>query len=409
MRARCSGVAAAARGAYFRGMSLDEGVEVDLPLGGMSMAQCCASCCGPYETVRQTQGHRSAGNKTQTLTISVPYCTACADRLDAALKRKRQWLVVNLIACVVLALLPFALPFLPIPVVVVLAVAAATALPIGLALKAGPPEPPAPATAIAEAAWVPKMSAANITMHCTSVKWGELLASANGVASRPKKRAQRLRGSLWGIALFTTLPGAIGVAYASKPLLYVDVNGTEPLAVWVDGSQVLVAEPKHGLGARPSVRVRYGDHTFGVSKVGANKPDHEVKGHLEVAGDHLYNPGMTSCYWLDVAAYGSAKTDGMQQGPVAIEEVYTFKHIDQWFAENPTSISTKSSGETRTALHPFVACEQLAQQGCPVAARNQLVQCAQQAIARDNEEAFKACLDKVDEACAAPAKSPTSL
>jgi hypothetical protein len=111
-------------------------------------------------------------------------------------------------------------------------------------------------------------------------------------------------------------------------------------------------------------------------------------------GDHLYNPGRTACYWLEVSTYGSANDKGMVQGPQALDDFYTFKHIDNWFVENPKSISTKGSGGTRVSVAPMKICEELVEHGCSVAVRNDMMDCAIKAFVDKSKTSFNRCLDE---------------
>jgi hypothetical protein len=161
-----------------------------------------------------------------------------------------------------------------------------------------------------------------------------------------------------------------------------------------------------GNGLRPSVRLPFGKHTLGFSAVGASAPLQATDVKVEWSGEHVYNPGKAACFWLEAVAYGSASTDGLADGPLPLREFYSFKRVDNWFSENPPSISTKNSGETRVSLTSMDTCAEMTHEGCSVATRERFAACVVKAYASSDKDAYKACAREAGHACGAEASLP---
>jgi hypothetical protein len=204
----------------------------------------------------------------------------------------------------------------------------------------------------------------------------------------------------WLIALVITGGASTFVSFAVRPSIRIDNGGRQPVQIWIDGKPSIVAQPMNGLGKRPEVSLPMGLHTFGWSPMGASAPKETTAARkVQWMGDHLYNPGRAACYWLEVSTYGSANDKGVAQGPQTLDDFYAFGHIDNWFADNPKSISTKGSGGTRTSVAPMKICQELVEHGCSVAVRSEMLDCAVKAYASKSKTAFNECLDEAVVRC----------
>jgi hypothetical protein len=205
----------------------------------------------------------------------------------------------------------------------------------------------------------------------------------------------------WLIALVLTGGASTFVSFAVRPSVHIDNAGKAPVQIWIDGHPSIVAQPQTGQGPRPTVTLPMGQHTFGWSPVGASAPV-ETTPARKVAwmGDHLYNPGKTACYDVDLSVYGSASAKGKQQGLQPIDDFYTFDRVDNWFKENPYTVSTKGSGTTRVAILPLEVCASLAGQGCPLSIRTDMVDCLRKTEGTIARVGAKACIEKAVQQCA---------
>jgi hypothetical protein len=122
---------------------------------------------------------------------------------------------------------------------------------------------------------------------------------------------------------------------------------------------------------------------------------------------HLYNPGKTACYWLVVDVYGRASAEGKSWGPQPIQEFYVFDSVDNWFTDNPQSVTIntkKEKGKVKVALQRAVQCMDFT--SCPLSVREKLIDCERKNI--DNDEAFNACHDAATADCKASAGSEST-
>jgi hypothetical protein len=284
-------------------------------------------------------------------------------------------------------------PVLPFQFLIVFPIALALVVALGLRMWAGA------SVETPNGAWMVGFSGLQTTFFCTNVRWAEHFAYANGGHAVLRRRSDSFWHLPWILALCLTGPLATYIAFATHPAVYVDNESKEPLQIWIDGKSSVVVKPMSGNGERPSVRIPYGTHDLGFSSVGDKGPEETTKAKVAWSGDHLYNPGSTACYWLEAAAYGSASTTGLPDGPQPIAEFYTFKTVDNWFKENPPSITTKSSGETRVSVTTINACAELASLGCPLESRAGFASCASHAYTSSDQGAFSHCIDQAADSC----------
>jgi hypothetical protein len=160
-----------------------KGWIVHLPSPSYSTPSRCASCLGPKETEISVQATSKSGNIRTTLTMSFPYCAACARR---AAKERVRGLVVFLGAMAIggACALAFALAnvFVELPIREIIAAIFAIPAGIGLALVTRPPMPAAPATARGEAIFLRSTSG---DVLCTNEAFAQSLAQANRTGARP--------------------------------------------------------------------------------------------------------------------------------------------------------------------------------------------------------------------------------
>ena len=352
-------------------------------------ASCCR--CGAPAT-KSVRNSIRFGNRTRSLDL--PYCEACKTRSEQILGRRTRVHLVAIAVAVAISALGVALPFLPKPVLIGVPVAFAVVAALVLRSKAGD------ALDFPLGAWMVGASASNSTFFCTHQPWALALAAANGVEAKPTQHGDPVRP--WIGALLVAGCASVYVAICCQPAVYVDVAAAFPLQIWLDGKPSIVAEPKFMQSPRPTITVPYGSHRFGWSRVGADKPAGETAA-VKVAwhGHHLYNPASTTCYDLDLSVYGSAKGEGIEDGPQSVHEFYTFKTVDNWFQPNPSTVSTKSSGATRIALQEDRMCRDLANHGCGVQIRSDFVECMR---AAHNEPAMNTCVQQATLACKHPSQ-----
>ena len=84
---------------------------------------------------------------------------------------------------------------------------------------------------------------------------------------------------------------------------------------------------------------------------------------------------MQACYRLVVNVYGVASANKKQEGPQPLSAFYRFKHIHNWFKENPETVKIpkRSRGTTRTAVRRMKLCQEFSH--CPLKTRKSLVAC----------------------------------
>lgn len=160
-----------------------KGWIVHLPSPSYSTPSRCSCCLGPKETELSVQATQKSGNIRTTLTMSFPYCTACAQRAG---KEKIRGFLVFLGAMGIGAAfaLAFACANVFVGLYVRVAIAAVLAIPagIGLAILTRPPMPPLPASARGEAVFLRNTSG---TVLCTNEQYAQSLAQANGRTATP--------------------------------------------------------------------------------------------------------------------------------------------------------------------------------------------------------------------------------
>jgi hypothetical protein len=364
----------------------------------MTMPTGCCRCGAPSTHQMKTSVQVRGFGSNKTRSIEVPYCAGCAARAKK-IQSARTMLYLQAIGIALVAgCFGLVASFLPkvalITVPIVIGVLAAVVLRQRAGNNVDDPW----------GAWLQKGTAKDSTFFCTRAEWAQQFAQANGVTATAGTYSDNVQP--WIGALVVAAGAAALVAFAVRPEVYVDNGGKEPVQIWIDGKPSIVAPATRAKGqTRPTIEVSKGSHVFGWSKVGASAPTGQTKPRaVELFGDHLYNPNSTACYWLEVSTYGTANAKGMQQGPQPLDEFYTFKSISNWFKDNPPSVSTKSSGETRTAINTMKVCEELTEDGCSMEVKKSFTLCAGKAYAKDDKNAFDDCINEAAKGCAIPAK-----
>ena len=186
----------------------------------------------------------------------------------------------------------------------------------------------------------------------------------------------RLLGAIVAIVLAGFLVGA-WFFYGTHEEVVVDNKGAMEVTIFVDGTKV-ASIPPNVLETKPkSIRLTRGKHKLGYAMGSVDKPVESTDVEVTDAPVHLYNPGKTSCYWV----YGGAS------GPRHVEDYYEFPSIDGWFIPSSAGVSLQRNR----------ACVDLAEKHCPLALRNELVDCqARAATAAENTR----CVDQAFDACA---------
>ena len=326
--------------------------DVQLDSHSVAMPMRCASCLAPRQVTLAT----SLSRRRSRLSFQIPYCHSCAQRAVAARRRSTAVAWVSL----GLALAGAAAGFLVPQRSVIELVAAPTAVSIAFGLVAmialRPRRPALPATAAGDAVTLVSFRGSHSVFSCTNPVWATELAAANEAPLRPKRRRAWFGLRTVVIAALVTPAAAATVYMLAHPSVRIDNAGDTTLQIWVDGVATKLAAPHDD---RPLwMWVAYGKHTFGYSRVGADRPEHTTEVDVTMRGDHLYNPGKTACYRLVVNRYGDASTSDEPHGPVPVSEYYTFHDIYTWFANNPdhVQVSSDSSGTTKTALQRMDDC-----------------------------------------------------
>jgi hypothetical protein len=384
-----------------------EGRDVTLNSASFRMPSTCASCGAPQETTRTASKMNSYGNRRVTRSFQIPYCNACSARAAKFALKGVLFAFIALGIAALLALLPIAVTAIPMVVAITLALAVALAFGV-VAMTALAPKPPTPpATAAGPAVRLVHFSGTQSTLHCTNPAWGEELARMNGAETVPKKRRAAFGVGALITGLIVAPLGALGAWALAHPSVYVDNASSEAIQLWIDGApaDIVAANPQGAIP--PSVDVSYGPHAFGYSKTGAARPDVTVNADVTMNDAHLYNPAKTACYWLHASSYGSGTVAGISQGPQPIQEFYSFDKVDTWFGDNPQSITVQNgeTGGTRVALQRAQGCMALVRASCPLAAREQFIECER---AAHDDASFDACSPKALSTCGGAAVTVAS-
>jgi hypothetical protein len=283
-----------------------------------------------------------------------------------------------------------------LPLAVLIAGPAAIALGLGIVGPYVVKRSLEPATAVA----MRSFSGNSTTLVCLDATFATRLAEANGVAVRPAKWSE---GFVVSSALVVLLVGgvvAIYVGVSSNPPVHFDNATDRPVKFWLDGEPLVTITPQMGAADRPSVRIPYGTHVIGWSRQNDSAPKEKTEVRVEWGADHLVNPERAGCYFLLATAYGTATTEDLDRGPLPIEAFYAFRQsIDNWFKGNPSSVSSKASGETRVAILPWMSCVELTKAGCDLAVRKKAVECARSAWAKGDDAGMHACMAKARAKC----------
>jgi hypothetical protein len=370
------------------------GLEVVINAAGYRTPQLCCRCEAPQETAIATS-HYEAGTRT-TRTAQMPYCNACAQRHKKISRARGRLHLLTFCIAVGLGLMGLVIPMLPMVVLFVLPVVLSIGAAIVLTnnMREGTSSP--------NGAWMTGFSGQRTTYYCGNPSWGTKFAALNGAQATSATKKDGFHAGPPVVAGIISAILAIVIGFGSHPAVHVDNASDKAMQIWIDGSEGPVVKPMTGLGERPTVRLSTGTHKLGWSKVGAKKPKDEVEANVDFFGDHLLNPDEQGCYWVDVSRYGSATSTGMENGPVPMKAFYTFKHVDNWFKNNPTHVSTKSTGATQSAVKRIPICEQLQEHGCSKSVRARYAKCATKAATDTRmdecaDEAAKSCVNDDDE------------
>ncbi|MEO6953001.1 MAG: hypothetical protein ABI321_14470 [Polyangia bacterium] len=360
-----------------------------------SMPGRCCRCGEPADkTIASSVQVKAIGRGRRTRSVTFPYCTACFERA-ARVNRARSMLTLTILGLsLLLACLAFVVPGLPQAALIV--------VPTGLALFAAfaLTSRSADATHAPYGAWLSKATNDKTTFFMTRPEWAAQFGEGNKVPSVP----MQLRGGpmMWPLALIVAAGLSTLLSFLARPEVHIDNEGPTAVQIWIDGKKSIVAPPLTAkLEPRPIVRVPFGMHRFGWSAEGASAPTAQTDPYkIVLAGDHLYNPGSTACYYLDLSLYGSGASAGtINAGPVSIAEMYTFKQVDSWFSENPKSVSTKSSTEKRVSLQPEAGCFVLSEHHCALSIRKDLAECRKTAYEKEDKDGYTSCFTRAVEAC----------
>ncbi|MFI5299918.1 MAG: hypothetical protein ACHREM_17660 [Polyangiales bacterium] len=366
-----------------------QGLEVVIVAANYRTPQSCCRCEGPQETSIAT-AHYEAGTRT-TRTAQMPYCNACAQRHKKITRTRGRLHLLTLTISIAAGLMGLALSMLPMVVLfilpVVLAIGAAVVLTNNFR----------EATSSPNGAWMTGFSGPRTTYYCGNPSWGTKFAALNGAAATSSKKHDAFHVGPPVVAGIVSAILALIIGFGSHPAVYLDNAGDKAMQIWIDGSEGPVVKPLKGLGERPTVRLSTGSHKLGWSKVGAKKPKDEVEASVDFFGDHLLNPEEQGCYWINVSRYGTASTSGMESGVVAVKPFYTFKHIDNWFKNNPGTVSTKSTGATQSAVQTVPFCERMREKECSKSVRARYAKCASKA---SDDLTMDECAERAAKACA---------
>jgi len=256
-------------------MLRQEGTEVAIDAPPYMEAR-CASCDGLQETTRQTS--RTGLRARDARFVQIPYCGACAARVDAAARRRGPLLLGGIFASAGVGAAASLFPWLPIPVLLAAPAAVAAGLWMLTAHLLEAWRPPAPATAGGEAVRVSGTRGQRTTFFCTNVAWAARFAALNRAEAVPARPLRSLWRSGWALALIVAPAAAFTALVSAKPVIHIDNATGERLQIWVDGEPAEEVAPiappgphdREGAGPeRPSIRLPYGPHTIGWSPAGA--------------------------------------------------------------------------------------------------------------------------------------------
>ncbi|MFO0553725.1 MAG: hypothetical protein U0271_35405 [Polyangiaceae bacterium] len=77
----------------------------------------------------------------------------------------------------------------------------------------------------------------------------------------------------------------------------------------------------------------------------------DFSGDVEMNGEHLATPLSKSCYGLFETVYGAlSSADSHGDEGLDGQQFYTLEHVDYYFEDPPSSVSSKKSGEARRSL-----------------------------------------------------------
>jgi hypothetical protein len=384
-----------------------EGRVVTLNASSYSTPPYCCSCGAPKQTEIETSRSQKRGNVTTTLRMNFPYCGPCAERVKAYKAKLAAAYGVAVLLGLLIAGIVIAIPALPTAAGVIIGLVVGVGGSVGAAIGLRPPMPAAPATARGEAARIVSFNGIEQTkIFVSHAYWGDEFARANNAIAKAESKGDGfLIGPIVVGAILAPI-AAIGGSIAAHPTVYVDNATAQAIDVYLDGKKAMSLGPN----SHKSMDVGYGKHSFGYAPSGAAAAANTVDGEVKMGDAHLYNPAKSACYWLVADSYGSASVAGISQGPQPIQDFYRFDKVDNWFASNPQSISTKSSGETRVALQRSKSCMQFVEHGCSLEARSALVTCQRGA---KSDADFDKCFDTAKAMCtggghAAPPTTPAA-
>ena len=371
-------------------MSSRPGFDVTTTTSPISLPPTCCACAVQPGTKRITiQG--VSGRVRRSFTV--PYCDACA---SARLKVKatRAFVVIGLmIVSAAIACLGVVLPVLPMAVLI--AVPAVLALVLGIF----GPRVVKKTQEVSDAARILSFAGNSTRFLLANETWATQFAGSNHVqvARRPWRDGFTAISAVLCVIVGGGVAAYVGVS--SNPDVHVDNATDKPVKIWIDGQVALTVDPQSGSSERPDLHLSYGTHKIGWSKASESKVRDEEKIDVEWGSDHLYNPAQAGCYFLQATAYGDASTKGLQNGPLPLQSFYVFRDVDNWFQGNPSSVSSKQSGETRVALLPWGSCEALTKAGCSADVRKKAAQCAREAWKSDDEQEMHACFERALAKC----------
>jgi hypothetical protein len=367
-----------------------DGHEITINQSSIILPKLCCACGTrpPTGTINiQAVAHRVRR------TMAMPYCGEC-------MATRKKTLALRFVLVFGLALVAAAISALGVvvpslPIAVLIAVPTVVALALGL----GGPNVVRRTLLPTPAVRMLGFAGNSTTFLCAEATFAERFAAGNGAAVRKRSWSD---GFVTLSAIVTVIVGGAVAAYvglSSNPPVHFDNATKKPVKIWLDGKPLLSVEPRTGTGVRPDLRIPYGAHVLGWSKPGDDEPRDTAEVTVEWGRDHLFNPAQAGCYFLQATAYGSASTSGLEHGPLPIRPFYVFKSVDNWFQGNPSTVSTKASGETRVALLPWASCMELTNRGCPLSARKKAVACSREAWRGGDDAGMKSCMARALAAC----------
>lgn len=352
-------------------MQQGQGAVLNVP-AYFTAPQSCANCCAPAQTTLAVAREIRKLGRRITRTYSIPHCHSCAARTNAHGKKRSLLGLLVFGVALVLSLVGFLLPGLPGEVLVVVPVVATLIAGIVAYVVLIPKKADAPASSSVEAISLLAFNDAMATFYCANAKWATEAATLNQGHVTPTKSRTMYRA--WAHPVFGSVLALVGagiVFAVAHPKVCLDNPTKNDVQFWMDDERLkVVSAGRYALEDLP-----HGDHTFGWSKVGASKPEGTVEGSVAIGDAHLVNAYEAGCYWIEGAVYGSAKMkDSFKPGPQPLLGFYAFDKVDVWFGSLPTSVRTKSSGETRVAVNSYKMCTNL-RGSCPDAMIKEALAC----------------------------------